>query len=340
MFPRREFPDAQDHVRIDVLLVDLLLRTSDITSSCGTVVAVARRATARVLSLSLAAAGTSARRQTAVEQVETSETDRRNAVKIRPLASMLATLALTLSLVALVGCAAASAIISSPTLHSASPTAQDAHRKDVWLDRSISTQRTRVRSQYLARTMEIVDEAIALGASLRVVAFTGASSDATVVFKGLMKVEGLNTAYLQSAKRKLRQQVEEKVSFVLSPSFRGAFVPGSDPAGAARYGVAHVRAGLGRGTSAEVWLLSDGEQTIGKKNLVRLLRHQSPKRIVATWLQPYIPDAGGAVDLHFRGLGQGTLATANTRVSLLIEEVWRRFCRAAKARTCDVRAEV
>lgn len=212
-------------------------------------------------------------------------------------------------------------------------------RLDLWLDVSKSTRRKTVRGRYLARTMQIVDEAINGGAYLRVVVFTGAASNATPVIDQSMVATGPNSSYLEAAKRKLRDEARKVVSAVLLEASRTEVVPGSDPAGAARYGVAAAKAGIAPGTAVAVWIVSDGEQTFMRDNLLRLLRYHSPQKVVDRWLRPYIPDARG-VDLHFRGLGQGDLSTASTRLSIRIEDVWRRFCTAAKARSCDVTAEV
>jgi hypothetical protein len=222
--------------------------------------------------------------------------------------------------------------VSTPGMHQA--------RVELWYDVSRSTRRGAVRVRYLARAMQIVDGAINDSAYLRVVAFTGAASNATPIIDQSMEVTAPNSSYLQAAKKRLREEVRKVISRALlhKPS-SGDVIPGSDPAGAARYGVVAAKAGIASGASAAVWIVSDGEQTFRRNNLVRLLHDQSPQKVVDRWLRPYVPDARD-VDLHFRGLGQGDLSTASTRLSIRIEHVWRRFCAQAKARSCDVTAEV
>ena len=113
-------------------------------------------------------------------------------------------------------------------------------RKYIGLDLSKSTRRASLRTQYLSRVMEITDAAIDERAYLTIVGFGGAASDAVPIFEGSMRARGLNSAYLEAAKRKLREEVEKSVSAPLFLVSKGKVVPGSDPAGAARYGIARL----------------------------------------------------------------------------------------------------
>ena len=213
-------------------------------------------------------------------------------------------------------------------------------RRQLWLDVSRSTDRQAVRTQYVSRAEEIIAEAIDQGAYVSVVLFAGVASNAVPLVARSMQVRGPNSSYVAAAKRKILDEVMKTVSgALLRPPRTVANIRGSDPAGAALYAIRAAKDGLAPGTSAAVWILTDGEQTFGKTYLVRLLRHHSPREIVARWLRPYIPKARG-VDLHFRGLGQATLGSASTRLSIRIEEVWGRFCVLAKAHSCDASAEV
>jgi hypothetical protein len=232
--------------------------------------------------------------------------------------------------------------VSPARAYPTATTSADANqpREDLWFDVSRSASRQAVRLQYLKRAEEIIEDAIGRDAYLRVLLFEGAASHAVPIIDRSLHVSGPNSSYLAGAKRKLREDLMKTLAQSLRSHIASdQFIRGSDPAGAVRYGVAAVKAGIAPSTSAAVWVFSDGEQTFRSTYLVRLLWHQAPRAVVNKWLRPYLPNARG-VDLHFRGLGQGTLASASTRLSIRIEQVWRQFCLLSKARSCDVSAEV